>query len=190
MARKHGLLVSAVATVLAAGAWLHPAAAQELPFNLANHDVDAYAFTGSATLNGAALLGGGLGSFSFSSTMCMGVSTDEDTDETHDGGCNLTANGIYTNIVCGTGTLQGNANLEETDNVGDDAYSASFTAVLVAGLGVLEGTASEQVRPGHDGEPETGVVAGVFVVVPNGPGSFPNGCPSSLTVAGAVATTA
>ena len=182
MTGRKGFLVSLAAAVLAATAGLQPATAQ-----VDNDDLDVYAFTGNATLSSVSIVGGS-GSFSFSATTCDGLSTDDDTDELHVGSCSLTASGTYTNVVCGTGLLSGSGEWDENDmQRGDDAYTIdSFTAVLVAGIGVLEGSAHE--HPGiNDGEAENGTVVGVFVVAPTQP-STPVGCPSLLTVVGAVAT--
>jgi len=79
---------------------------------------------------------------------------------------NLTGAGSYSNVVCGTGTMAGTLNI--TEPAGESA-TATFTMVLIAGLGVLEGSYAD----------DSGRVAiGVATVIPQPPSS----CVSGVTV--------
>jgi hypothetical protein len=101
---------------------------------------------------------GGSGSYSFSSDVCVFVSTDAFPPEF--GTCGTTSSGTYSNIVCGTGSASGSATFTEADG-GSDTFS--YTITFVAGVGVLQGGAT-----------------GVVVIIPTGLGA-PSSCVTAFT---------
>lgn len=100
--------------------------------------------TPTCTGTGIPLVGGsGAYDFTTSGLVCqVVVSEDVSPDATPDApppnGCSLTSTGSYINIVCGTGLASGTANVSA--NADDDDFTASYSIVFVAGLGVLSGT--------------------------------------------------
>jgi len=108
--------------------------AQEVPVA---SDVAAFGFTGTAAANVAAV--GGSGTYSFAgSTLACDVASDpgdaSDLPSLHDCSQNITSNGSFTNIVCGTGTATGSTTL--TPEPGESA-TIHYTIVFVGGVGVL-----------------------------------------------------
>ncbi len=73
---------------------------------------------------------GGSGTYAFSTTSCEMVSVPDV------GSCHLNSNGVYSNIVCGTGTMSGTAFLTGPDG----GESMSYTITMVDGSGQLQGT--------------------------------------------------
>jgi hypothetical protein len=140
----------------ACAAWLPTA----MTVHAADGDVDTVAFAGNVAGN-PVLLVGGAGDFAYQGTACETVSSDGEF-----GACVLNAAGVYINIVCGTGTAVGNANVVEGPDAQGDAFP--FTITFVAGIGVVTGGAS-----------------GVVVVVPNQPGSPPV-CANAFVIVGAL----
>jgi hypothetical protein len=75
----------------------------------------------------------------------------------------LSFSGTYTNIVCGTGSASGTANLPEAD----ETYHITFLVQFVAGQGVFVGDA-----PTDDG---WDIFTGPVDIIPTAP--FPPACP-------------
>jgi hypothetical protein len=151
--------------------------------------------------NGVPIVGGS-GFFAFNSTVCAGLSgvglADPDgilgVVDAEVGSCSITANGVYSNIVCGTGTATGNATVAEgvglLANAPSDVYNAGFDILFVAGVGVVTGSATESADEG--GEPPAPVV-GVVVLGPSTKGAVPppgGECVTAFSVTGVIATTA
>jgi hypothetical protein len=72
----------------------------------------------------------------------------------------LTGTGTYSNVICGTGTLGGSMTITEPPGETADLL---YTVVLVGGLGLVEGTFSD------DGG--SGFAVGVAVITPEPPNS-------------------
>ncbi len=112
----------------------------------------------------------GTGGFGFASSICEGASTDDGV-----GACAVTANGGFSNIVCGTGTASGTANV-----TGVDSGTVTFTIVFVGGQGVLLGAGL------NDG----GTFVGAVELTANGvPADGPLDCADGFTITAVVAGT-
>jgi hypothetical protein len=104
---------------------------------------------------------GGGGNFSGPVVPCNGVGVvceigSDGNPIPEAGGCTITFNGTYTNIVCGTGTATGSVVLNESD----DSETIVFNVVFAAGEGVLTGTSST--------DNGTDLWAGVVNILPTG----------------------
>ncbi len=158
---------------------------------------DVVAFTGLATItndNGNSALGvpcasttpepdgpaavdlvGCGGSFQFGSAICEGVSDSTDGDGVEPpGGCSVTANGNFENLVCGTGFVQG-TNVTIT---GFESYTGPFGLVFVGTIGVLTANLS-------DNDYAVGVVQlGPPTTPPSPNPADPTDCTTGFTVTG------
>jgi hypothetical protein len=159
-------MVAMLGTVLAAGA----IAATPLAASASDGDVDAAAWVGHTTSLTPVLLVGGGGTYSFSSDVCAGASSDVDA-----GLCTISSSGSYTNIVCGTGTVfSATATTTESDGASD---TVGIAITFVAGVGVVTGA------------PSATTVAGVAVLVGTGPGTNGSTCVTGFDVVGAAVLT-
>jgi len=126
-------------------------------------------------------------SFNTNSGACTGVDFNPVPAT---GGCAVSSDGSFSNVVCGTGTVNspgtnpvGQTTITESDG---DSYSVSFLLVFVAGVGVLEGTANENGT--HSG-PAVGVVQITPQPLPGVP-SLDGVCTTGFTVEAIAATLA
>ncbi|HXA28696.1 MAG TPA: hypothetical protein VN193_08095 [Candidatus Angelobacter sp.] len=85
------------------------------------------------------------------------ISTDDGLPHVCPG---VTGSGTYVNVVCGTGTLSGTLTITELPG---ETSGLAYTGVLVAGLGLIEGSYSD------DGG--SGVAVGVALITPEPPTS-------------------
>jgi hypothetical protein len=130
----------------------------------------AFVFAAQTNQLTPVLFVGGTGSFTVSSFVCVGATVSPAPAA---GVCFHSATGVYTNIVCGTLSVDGNAVVVFP---GGSQAAATIHIQFVAGIGVL--TTSGGVT-----------AAGVLVAVVSSPGSFPV-CANSFDVVGAVAIVA
>ena len=128
----------------------------------ADGDSDAVGFAGTAATNPPVQLIGGTGVFNFASNTCEIVSSDGEF-----GACAIAADGNFTNIVCGTGSVAGAANVTELVDLGVDNFN--FQITFLAGIGAVSGGAT-----------------GWVVITPIQAGPPPN-CSSDFEVVGALA---
>jgi len=137
-----------------------------LPASAQSVDVDATVFAGATgSLSPAVPLTGGSGTFSFSSTACLGasvaVNADGGDNDAEVGLCLIVSTGSYSNIACGTGNVTGTSTVTSTTVIvsldGGENGSVNYSILFVAGVGVLTGTA-------NDGDTTVGVVD----IVPTG----------------------
>jgi hypothetical protein len=160
---KTGLkFMTMLGTVLAAGA----IAATPLAASASDGDVDAAVYVGHTTSLTPVLLVGGGGTYSFTSDVCAGASSDVDA-----GLCTISSSGTYSNIVCGTGNvLAGStATTTEPDGASD---TVGITITFVAGVGVL-----------------TSGAQGVAILIGTGPGTDGSTCVTGFDVVGAAVLT-
>jgi hypothetical protein len=164
---KNGIkLLSMVGTVLAAGAL----AASPMIASAADGDVDVAVFVGATTQLTPVHVSGGSGTFTFTSSVCVGLSSDTVPPEV--GTCAISATGGYNNVVCGTGNASGTANITEPDG---SATSASFGIIFVAGVGIISPVATPlggggeavgvvDLQPTSNGLPDTNQCVNSFEV--------------------------
>jgi hypothetical protein len=153
---------------------------------------DAIAFSGCTTvLTPVPLTDGPGGTYSFSApdactgltgalpTFCEGLSNpvDQPTDDPTPlvpelGACSFTANGTYSNIVCGTGSTGGgalagaNGNGTDTASINGEGFTPYLTLHyginFVAGVGVIGGKTD-----GTSANDANALVVGAVVLTPN-----------------------
>jgi len=145
-----------VATLIGHGAFI------DVPQGDGSDTVDFTATTTSLTPPVGAV--GGTGSYTFASSACEMVSAPEV------GACTLVSSGTYSNIVCGTGTWSGTANL----NGPDGSESMSYTITFEDGTGELTGSMNANDGPA--------TVTGIVDLTPSG-GNCVNGT-TQFTIVG------
>jgi hypothetical protein len=121
-------------------------------------NVDTIDFTGNTTALTPVQLVGGSGTFAFGSNLCEMVSPPEA------GSCSIAASGTYVNIICGTGTVNGTANISGPDGTETMTFSIAFAQ----GSGTLTGNMSADDGPA--------TVAGTVEITPTG-----GNCASGVT---------
>jgi len=170
-------------------------------------DADQAVFAGTITMSPAMQLTPGGGAFTLSSTVAgvgnvcaiasAGAPPDAtDPDPTVAGvldaeagtTCSVSASGTFGTLACGTGAFAGSGTLTESSS--SDTYSiTTFVITVVAGVGVLTGTAVESESDGNS-TLGAGSVVGVVDMVPIPPVQTPPACASQLLFTAAVTTTA
>jgi hypothetical protein len=159
-------------------------------------DGDVAVMEGVATLQPGLAVIGGFGSWSFASGLaCVVVSASgtggeagertPDVEASHS--CSATASGQYFNVVCGTGVAGGSGSMSEGE--GSDTYTASaFDIAFFAGVGVLQGQATESEADGG-GAAGAQPLYGLVVLVPD---AVPpaDQCTDSFAAVADIATTA
>jgi hypothetical protein len=183
-----------LATVAAAAASVLTATAAEAAPPDETADGDVAVLVGSASVGDLQFIEGS-GNFTFASTACAVASLSGTDGEAGEPGpdleasrlCSAQATGVYNNIVCGTGFVNGTGSLDE--GATSDSYSASFHIDVLAGVGVLTGTASETENGSSTTPPSQPNLAGLVALAPQLPGPA-NACTIQFTAAVALVTTA
>lgn len=123
---------------------------------------------------------GGTGTYSFASSACELASGTAVADDEgpHLSGCALSSTGAYTNVVCGTGTLGGQADIS-TPTDADDTMTVDYNGTAVTGIVVATGTV---VSP-PQGDDFGNSAVGMFMMVPTGT-SGDGGCTTQFSVSG------
>jgi len=128
---------------------------------------------------------GGNGTFTYfagaSTNACVVASDGEGTPPVPEAGaCSISGGGNYTNIVCGTGTVNGGT----INSILADKGTGSFSVIFVLGIGVLTGTFTE-TGTADDPADGTDTLRGLMVLAAPVPPSTPddNGdCTEGFTV--------
>lgn len=164
-------LMSAAGVLIAGAFTMAPSAARAA-------DADAAVFAGATgTITTVPLIGPSNpdpGSYTFSSSLCAGVSADTDAEV---GTCAISSSGTYHSVVCGTGTADGTSTITGGSIAvpGPEAtLSGPYHIQFVAGVGLLTGSESA------DGD----VTVGVVDIIPTG-GNCVQGV-TQFTASGAV----
>jgi hypothetical protein len=132
---------------------------------------------------------GGSGSFGFASTAATCLSDNEGTTpETRmyterNPGCSFSGTGTYTNVMCGTGTASGTANITGGTETGTVNFSIAFTDTIGTITGTSSMTGPDDLSA--DTEPITMASSKVIITAGKNPGINDTGdCANGFTFAG------